>query len=115
MTVRLLLDEMYPPALADVLNQRGYDVLAVATMLDLVGVDDQTVLAAATADRRCLVTENVRDFASLARYVNHNGVLLVNGKRWRRTRDGVHRLATAMDKAVINGHLPGAGEVGWLA
>ena len=66
--MRLLLDEMYPPVLAEKLRAQGHDVLAVTENPDLVGSDDETVLAHATAAQRCLVSENVQDFAALAKH-----------------------------------------------
>ena len=72
MTVRLLLDEMYPPLLAAMLRDMGHDVAAVAASAELAGAADAAVLDAATTDDRCLLTENVRDFAVLARYTTHN-------------------------------------------
>jgi hypothetical protein len=113
-TVRLLLDEMYPPSLAELLRQQGHDVLASAAAPELVGMDDHAVLDAASADGRCLVTENVRDFAVLLRHADHAGVLFVHGKRWPRTRDSIHRLAVALDKAISDGRVPGSNVVGWL-
>lgn len=38
MTVRLLLDEMYPPKLDDSLRDRGHDVIAVAASVELWAV-----------------------------------------------------------------------------
>ncbi|MGH3913828.1 MAG: DUF5615 family PIN-like protein, partial [Pseudonocardiaceae bacterium] len=80
----LLLDEMYPPALAEKLRAQGHDVLAVAEDFDLVGSDDEAVLAYAIAAQRCLVTENVRDFAALAKHTTHYGLLLTHPRRWPR-------------------------------
>ena len=114
MTVRLLLDEMYPPALADRLCQYGHDVVAVAARADLVGLDDAAVLEAATVEERCLVTENVRDFAVLIRQVCHGGVLFVHGQRWPRTRTGIPRLATALDHALAEKRVPGPDNIAWL-
>lgn len=115
MTARLLLDEMYPPALAMALRDKGHDVIVVAATAGLNGCDDATVLDAAVADGRCLVTENVRDFAVLAQHVRHTGVLLVNSRRWPRTRVGLPRLANALHDAVCDGRLPADAEVAWLA
>jgi Domain of unknown function (DUF5615) len=114
-TVRLLLDEMYPPALAEVLRQQGHDAVAVVAVPALVGVDDPMVLAAATTGDRCLVTENIRDFAVLVRHTSHCGVLFVHGQRWPRTRNGIHRLATALGQTVSRGRVPGPSDIGWLA
>jgi hypothetical protein len=116
----LLLDEMYPPVLADILCQYGHDVVAVAARADLVGLDDAAVLETATGDERCLVdercvvTENIRDFAVLERQASHGGVLFVHGQRWPRTRTGIHRLATALDQALSEKRIPGPHDIAWL-
>ena len=115
MTIRLLLDEMYPSALADMLRRQGHDVIAVVADPELVGADDPTVLDAATKDARCLVTENVRDFAVLARQASHGGVLFVHGQRWPRTRDGIPRIVSALDTAIRTGRIPEADDIAWLA
>ncbi len=114
MTVRVLLDEMYPPALADILCQCGHDVVAVAARGDLVGLDDAAVLAAATGEERCLVTENVRDFAVLVRQVSHGGVLFVYGCRWPRTPNSIYRIATALDHVLAEKQMPGPDGIAWL-
>jgi hypothetical protein len=113
-TARLLLDEMYPPLLADILRDKGHDVRAVAASVELAGADDATVLDAAAADDRCLLTENVRDFAVLARYTTHAGLLFANSRRWPRTRDGIARLAAVLRDMINNGTLPGQGGTRWL-
>ncbi len=114
MTARLLLDEMYPPLLADILRDKGHDVRAVAASVELAGADDATVLDAAAADDRCLLTENVRDFAVLARYTTHAGLLFANSRRWPRTRDGIARLSAVLHDMITNGTMPGQGETRWL-
>jgi hypothetical protein len=48
MSSRLLLDEMYPPALAASLRDQGHDVLAGAALPELAGRPDDMVL-----DARC--------------------------------------------------------------
>jgi predicted nuclease of predicted toxin-antitoxin system len=65
--LRLLLDEQYTPAIAEHLRDRGHDATAVKAEPDLRGLDDDPLLRAATADRRALMTNNVRDFVRLAR------------------------------------------------
>ncbi|GAB3454832.1 DUF5615 family PIN-like protein [Actinophytocola sediminis] len=114
MTVALLLDEMYPHTLALTLLDKGHDVTAVASTVELVGRDDQLVLEAATADGRCLVTENVRDFTILARYARHGGILFVATGRWPRTRPGIPRLANALHEALSTGRVPGQDDIWWL-
>lgn len=110
-----MLDEMYPPALAGMLSDRGYDVVAVVAMPELAGSPDEAVLDAATSRGRCLVTENVRDFAVLARHSTHGGLLFVSAERWPRTPAAIKRLADALGQAMATGGVPGPGEVGWLS
>lgn len=112
--MRLLLDEMYPPALAEKLRAQGHDVLAVAEDPDLVGSDDETVLAHATAARRCLVSENVQDFAALAKHAAHHGILLAHPRRRPRDGSGIARLGTALERTIRENRLPRADETHWL-
>ncbi|OLF07166.1 hypothetical protein BLA60_28560 [Actinophytocola xinjiangensis] len=114
MTASLLLDEMFPHTLADTLRDKGHDVTAVLAMVELVGRDDATVLDAARAAGRCLVTENVRDFALLARYTRHAGILFVAARRWPKTRAALPRLANALHETVAAGRLPGPDDRRWL-
>ena len=62
--MRLLLDEMYAPAIADQLRARGHDVCSLhdPAYQALEGEPDDKVWTAAIADDRALVTENVQDF-----------------------------------------------------
>ncbi|MDE3074827.1 MAG: DUF5615 family PIN-like protein [Chloroflexota bacterium] len=62
--MRLLLDEMYAPAVAAELRVRGYDVASVhdRAHAHLAGASDSDVLAAALREERTLVTENIRDY-----------------------------------------------------
>lgn len=59
---RLLLDEMFSPAIAAALRDLGHDVVAVAERAELRSLTDAEVFALATAQRRWLLTENVKDF-----------------------------------------------------
>jgi predicted nuclease of predicted toxin-antitoxin system len=62
--MRLLLDEMYAPTIAEQLRARGHDVASVhdPEYRTLEGEPDEEVWAAALAADRVLVTENVQDF-----------------------------------------------------
>lgn len=116
--VRLLLDEMYPQALAEKLRAQGHDIVAVTEDVtedpDLVGSDDESVLAYANTAQRCLVTENVQDFAALAKHTTHHGILLAHPRRWPRDSSGIARLATALDRTIREERLPGTDESYWL-
>jgi len=61
--LKLLLDEMNSWRVAAELRQRGYDVVAVKR--DRPGLEsrtDPTILEAAAAEQRAVVTNNVRDY-----------------------------------------------------
>src|SRR5689334_22640311 len=63
--VALILDEMYAPAVAEALRQRGHDVLAVIERPDLRARTDAELFIWAGDHSRRLVTENVKDFRRL--------------------------------------------------
>lgn len=58
----LLIDEMFPAAAAELLREKGHDVVHVAEV-GLLATDDALVTEAARAEQRGIVTENVVDFA----------------------------------------------------
>jgi hypothetical protein len=87
--VKLLLDEMHAPSIADALAEYSWDVVAVAAEAELRGMSDEDLLAHAAAAERVLVTENVADFVLLAtRWTGegrtHSGLLFTHPKRFNR-------------------------------
>ena len=89
--MRLLLDEMYAPAVAGGLRALGHDVVSVHDPREaqLAGAPDADVLAAAQLDKRALVTENVRDFrplesALLADGSHHAGFIYTTDRQFPR-------------------------------
>ena len=78
--VNLLLDEMYPRRLAELLRDGGHDVVAVVELAGLVGQPDSEVARWASEEGRVVVTENVVDYVSLDP-AGHAGLLLVNARR----------------------------------
>ena len=64
--MKLLLDEMWAPAIAEALRDRGHDVVAVAERHDLRGMPDREIFDAALAEGWAIVTENVVDYRPLA-------------------------------------------------
>jgi hypothetical protein len=61
-TARLVLDEMFSPAIAAALRELGHDVVAVAEGVDLRSMTDDDLFAWSAAEQRWLLTENVKDF-----------------------------------------------------
>ena len=96
--VRFLLDEHYPGWLAEDLTADGYDTVALtAHRPELRGVDDGRVLAAAVAEGRVVVTEDVSTFsAAIALVPDHLGVVYCHHSRYPRTRAGLERLRKAL-------------------
>ena len=71
--MRLLLDEMWSPAIAHQLRQRGHDVQSVAERPELRGQPDDIIFAIAQTEGRAIVTENVSDYRPLAARAAHDG------------------------------------------
>jgi predicted nuclease of predicted toxin-antitoxin system len=118
-TIRFLLDEHYPPWLADDLVADGVDAIALnAHRPDLRGADDRRVLEAAVADGRIVVTEDVNTFSvAIVVVPQHLGVVYCHHRRFPRTRQGLNLLRKALVAFTFNPP-PGMGKspvVWWLA
>jgi hypothetical protein len=108
---------MYPPSLAKRLRDAGHDVLAVLDVqVGLASRSDDDVLAWAARNDRCVVTENVSDFARLAALaVPHAGIVLVSPQRFPRTASGLNRIGDALQAVLSTKGLPPRGGVIWLS
>ena len=100
--MKLLLDEMYPVAIASGLRDRGYDVQAVQEDDRLRSLDDRTLFARAQEMRRAIVTENVSDFIALdvsARSEGrpHHGLVFTSPRSFPRAK---RRFVGAMVRAL---------------
>jgi predicted nuclease of predicted toxin-antitoxin system len=98
--VKLLVDEMYPAALAEGLQAAGIEASTV-TALKLAGSPDAEVFAAAVAGGYAVVTENVGDFARIAaEHSNagrhHHGLLIALSSRFSRRSHGIEPLIAAI-------------------
>ena len=98
--MKLLLDEMYSPRLAEALRAADVDATTVAE-LGLPGRSDLDVFATAVADRYVLLTENVADFARIAAEhltagQHHPGVLIALSSRFSRRPAGRGALVAAV-------------------
>ncbi|MDQ4040625.1 MAG: DUF5615 family PIN-like protein [Actinomycetota bacterium] len=107
--MRTLLDEMYPPAIAQELRARGHDVVAVTARAELRALPDEAVFAAAQEEGRAVVTENIGDFSSIADAADgrgraHNGLILVDPAKYPRGNPRtIGRLVTELDR-LLNDH-----------
>lgn len=98
--MKLLLNEMYPAALAAALRAAGVEA-STAAEVGLAGRSDPDVFAAARLQRRVLLTENVADFTRLAAEAtaaghHHPGLLIALSSRFSRRRDGIGSLVAAV-------------------
>ncbi len=81
--MRLLLDaHVSGPKVGRRLGEHGHDVRALDQEPALEGLDDEDVLALASAEQRILVTHNIRDFPDILRewaaaQRTHAGAILV--------------------------------------
>lgn len=83
--MKLLLDEVIPPAVAEQLRRRGHDVLAVTERADLRSLPDAQVFAVAQAERRAIVTRDRADYLGIDRShreagLTHAGLVLVSSR-----------------------------------
>ena len=93
--MRLLLDEMYPAVVAEQLRARAHDVVSAhePEYKRLEGAPDEEVFAAALAEDRVLVTENVPDFRrleadALARGEAHAVLVFTSNRQFPRGEPG---------------------------
>lgn len=102
--MKLLIDEMYPPSIAEQLRDRGHDVQAVTERPELRALADTDIFALAQEQRRAVVTENVADFSVIAsgydqRGQAHHGLVLVAPGSYPRGRRGtIGRMVTELDR-----------------
>ncbi len=117
--MKLLLDEMIGPRIAQELRDRGHDVTAVAERTDLRALPDDVILDFARDDERIVVTRNVGDFARLhqqwlAEGRQHPGIVMVTTQSFPQNRGFVGALLNALLAAADSSSLPGPGEVMFL-
>jgi len=98
--VKVLVDEMYPAAVAEALQGAGIEATTVSD-LRLAGATDPEVFDAAVAGGYCVLTENVGDFARIAAEQStagrhHHGVLIALSSRFSRRPAGIGSLVAAI-------------------
>ncbi|MGL4743503.1 MAG: DUF5615 family PIN-like protein [Dermatophilaceae bacterium] len=101
MSPRLLLDEMHPPLVADLVRQRGHDVLPLVADPLMRGMTDDEVFTWAAREGRRIVTENVKDFRRLLLAVGDGApvapLLFTSSRTFPRTRRNPGPLVDALD------------------
>ena len=107
--MKLLLDEMWSPEIAQQLRQRGYNVIAIAEETTLRGMSDRAVFELAQREGYAIVTDNVDDFMPLAasavlREHNHAGLILTTNRKYPRgTTATIGRMVAALESLLSSG------------
>ncbi len=102
--LRLLLDEMYPHAIAGQLRKQAHDADAVTLRAELRALPDSEIFATAQQEMRAVVTENIADFSDIAdsydrRGDTHYGLVLVDPSKYQRGHPRtVGRLVTELNR-----------------
>jgi len=100
--VKLLLDEMLSPVVAQQLRDRGHDVEAIAGHPLHAALSDREVMDLARGQRRAIVTNNVVDFRPLHHEavtpggIGHFGMVFMPGD-YRRTKADIGRIVVALE------------------
>lgn len=111
---RLLLDEMFAPAIAEQLRRRGHDVVAVAADPDLRALSDVALYEWATTHRRRVVTENVKDFRPLVAAGVGPGALFTSSRTFPRSRRSPGPLIDALDRWLVGARAAQRSIEDWL-
>lgn len=103
----LLLDEMFPEAMADQLSAKGHDVRAVVATPVFAGLPDEEILIGAAEAGRALVTANIKDFMPIdARYRatgrTHAGLIMVAAKTFPQNRAYIAAVTTALNSLLTS-------------
>lgn len=99
--MRLLLDEMLTPAIAEQLVAEGCNTTAISAHPELRGAPDTDVLELAAQQDRILVTDNIQDFAPLSNHCaaqgkTHPGIVMISSKTFPMSVDRSGRIAAAL-------------------
>jgi hypothetical protein len=118
--LKLALDEMYAPAVAEQLRGRDHDVVAVTERGDLRGTADEDLFAWAQTEGRALVTDNQRDFIPIHRRLiasghEHKGLILTTNRRFPRGQPATTgRLVVALDRFIRSTVARNPSFIHWL-
>ena len=102
--MKLLIDEHYPPSIAEQLRERGHDAVAVQEEADLRGMLDPDLFTEAQRRNCTLLTENVADYIVLdaeyrSRHLAHWGLIFTSNRTFPRGKAStVGALVRALDE-----------------
>lgn len=122
--MRLLLDELCAPGIAEALRARGHDAVSLQdpAYAHLRGRPDADVLAAAALEQRGVVTDNARHFLPIHRDLvavgrTEHGLVLVSNRSFPRHRPDVfvRVMVHALDLLLATDDAEPDGRVVWLS
>jgi Domain of unknown function (DUF5615) len=116
--VKLALDHHYSPLIARLLRERGFDVVA-AVEVSWEAEEDEPLLVLCRTERRCLLTNNVGDFAVIARAWQtegrtHAGLIFTSDVGRPRSRDTIGRYVDALAELMTANTAGFDDRVHWL-
>lgn len=118
--MKLVLDHHYSPLIAQQLRERGHDVVTAGEQ-GWEAEDDEPLLELCASDSRALLTNNVADFAVIARQWqsqgrSHHGLIFTSDHSMPRSRNTIGRYVELL--AVLMTDNPGddsfVDRVDWL-
>jgi predicted nuclease of predicted toxin-antitoxin system len=119
--LKLLIDEHYPPSIAEQLRERGHDAVSAQEEADLRGMTDPDLFAEAQRRSRAVLTENVADYLVLdaeyrSRNLAHWGLILTSNRTFPRGKaTTVGALVKALDELLLEADLEDrSSRVIWL-
>lgn len=104
--MRLLLDEMLAPVIAEQLRVCAHDVIAVAATPELRGLADADLFENAQRQRRAVATYNREDFVALDRQYRHagrqhHGIVILNPRRFPQGAASIGALVTSIEALLV--------------
>lgn len=117
--MKALLDEHLSGEIAADLRSRDLDVEAVIERADLIRYSDEQIVEVASIEQRAVVTNNVKDFRSIAatrltQGRGHAGLILLPARR-SRTRAAASALADGIEEIMLANPGGIADSERWLA
>ena len=105
--MKLALDHHYSPTIAHELRAGGHDVVA-AIERGWEALADEALLDACQGEQRALLTNNVADFAAIARRCapqgrQHHGLIFTSDASMPRSRGTIGHYVTSLD-ALLAAH-----------
>jgi predicted nuclease of predicted toxin-antitoxin system len=102
--LKLLIDEHYPPGIAEQLRERGHHAVSVQEEAELRGMTDPDLFAEAQRRNSAVLTENVADYIKLdaeyrSPHLAHWGLVLTSNRTFPRGKTTtVGALVNALDE-----------------